>query len=153
LAERLPELERLLGAAFASREHGPRISQPGARKNERITILELPAGAAHGPTVVYGKRTNVVDGLVRYRLRDGYRKRKKVRVWLSLNVAEDAQRIKGAPLSVRVTDASTSRVIYSGNDPVFDLDLAPGKTRTLRVRSCTYPRHQVLIFDEGEMTA
>lgn len=153
LAERLPELERLLGAAFASREHGPRIPQTGGRKNERITILELPAGTAHGPAVIYGKKTNVVDGLVRYRLRDGYRKRKKVRVWLSLNVAEDAQRIKGAPLAVRVTDAASSRVIYSGNDPIFDLDLVPGKTRTLRVRSGAYPKHQVLIFDEGEVIA
>jgi hypothetical protein len=73
-----------------------------------------------------------------------------MKAWLELNVAEDANRGKGAPISIDIIDPKTKKRIATGERPVFSFRLSPGKERIFRVRSERYPRHQALVFSEGE---
>jgi hypothetical protein len=88
--------------------------------------------------------------LIRYKLKPEITKQTKVSAWLRINIAEDAQRAKGEPLTVDVIDQATGRSIYRGVDPSFRMQLIPGKAKTFRVKSDAYARHQVVLFDEGE---
>lgn len=150
LSERLPELERMLGAAFESQGKGTPRPGPGPGKSEQFTEVDFPGSAQQAPNVVYGKRTNKIDGVIRYALRSGYRKKRRVGVWLSLNVAEDAQHAKGEPLTISVSNTKTGKLLYQGDNPRFVLEMLPGQSVSLRVQSVDYPRHQLVLFDHGE---
>jgi hypothetical protein len=150
ISERLPELERILGAAFES-GRGTRLPpKPGPKKNEQRASVEFPGSSVLAPTLVYGKHTNKIDGNMRFALRSGYRKAAKLKIWLMLSVAEDASYTKGEPLHVEVTEEKSGAVLFKGTDPKFVLDLTPGQHVDIHVRSKDYPRHQTVLFNHGE---
>jgi hypothetical protein len=150
ISDRLPELERILGAAFESGRGTRTASKPGPKKNEQRAVVEFPGSSVLAPALVYGKHTNKIDGKMRFTLRSGYRKAAKLKIWLVLNVAEDANCAKGEPLHVEITDAKSGAVLFKGPDPMFALDLKPGQHVDVGVRSKDYPRHQTVLFDHGE---
>jgi hypothetical protein len=150
-AERLPQLERLLGAAFQQHDGpAPRRRKKKKEIKTRLSVVDFPGSPANRVTPVFGKNANHLDFLLKYSLRPSVSGRKKVKAWLRVNVAEEAQGAKGEPLALEIIDQKEGRVVHSGPDPTFRVELAPGKPRVFRVKSATYPRHQVLLFDEGE---
>jgi hypothetical protein len=92
-----------------------------------------------------------LDFLLRYKLRSDVATRTKVRAAIAINVAEDARCTRGEPLEVEVIDQAANRTVFRGLDPKFNIDLSPGKTKTFRVKSAPYPRHQVVLFEEHEL--
>lgn len=152
VTDRLPELERLLGAAFDDRDDGAARKPPGktVKHNSRMTMVEFPGTPDGRLAPSFGRVSNKLDFLVRYKLREGVSTKTKVTAWLALNIAEDAQRTRGSPLSVQVIDQATGRQVYSGDQPTFTVDLTPGKAKTFRVKSVEYPKYQVVLFEEGE---
>jgi hypothetical protein len=154
VTERLPELERLLGAAFDDRDDGAarKGGGNGSRPSTRVMEVDFPSSPDGRVTPTFGKTANKLDFLVRYKLRDGISTKKKVTAWLALNVAEDAQRAKGSPLTVEVYDQATRRRVFKGDQATFSVEVAPGKARTFRVKSVDYPKYQVVLFEEGEST-
>lgn len=151
LTERLPELERLLGAAFDERDDVSTRKRKRKKKPQyRATVVDFPGNLDGKLIPIYGKDRNKLDFLIRYRLRQDIAKQTKISAWLDLSVVLDAEHKKGEPLQVEVTDQATRRVVYRGDDARFPVDLAPGKSKTFRVTSSAYPRHQVVVFDEGE---
>jgi hypothetical protein len=151
LSERLPALERLLGAAFDEHTDGarpPRIRVP--QRNGRVVTADFPTFPSGKLIPVFGKATNHLDFLIRYKLRDDAAKKAKLTAWLEINVAEDAQRAKGAALTVDVIDQATGKSVFRGENATFPLELVSGKSKTYRVKSVPYPRHQVILFAEGE---
>jgi hypothetical protein len=151
LSERLPELERLLGAAFEEKDDGARRKKKKSTpKSMRLTTTEFPGIPSGKLMPIFGKATNHLDFLIRYKLKDHVTKKTKLAAWLEINVAEDAQRAKGEALSIDVVDQATGKSVFRGPDASFGIDLIPGKARTFRVKSVPYPRHQVLLFAEGE---
>lgn len=153
-AERLPELESLLGAAFVDRGNGaakpPKTNGQGGL---RRTIVDFPDEPSGGLAAVYGRSTNHLDFLIRYRLRPEVDRRTKVRAALMLNVAEDANCARGEPLEVEVIDQSVKRTVFRGLGAKFNVELSPGKPKTYRVKSVPYARHQVVLFEEHELRA
>lgn len=150
LSERLPELERILGAAFDSQAGGSGRQGPSTKKSETLASVEFPGSSVLAPAMTYGAGTNQIDGKIRFQLRKGYRKARRVGVWLQLNVAEDASQARGSPLSLTVTEAKSGKKLYAGSDPRFVVDLKPGEPLDVRVVSVDYPRHQTVLFDHGE---
>jgi hypothetical protein len=150
VSERLPQLERLLGAAFDPGRGLPPGPKKGPKKTEQFTAVEYPSSSTLAPRLVFGKSTNKIDGKMRFALRSGYRRAKRVGIWLVLSVAEDAHHARGEPLAVEVTDSKTGDVLYAGTEPKFVLDLKPGEPVDVHVRSVDYPRHQTVLFDHGE---
>lgn len=154
IADRLPELECLLGAAFVERRDGTGRQMKGnGRKELRQTVVDFPDSPSGRIAPVYGRTSNQLDFLLRYKLREGVDQRTKVRAAIKINVAEEAQCARGEPLEVEVLDQSTSRTVFRGVDPTFNIDLSPGKARTFRVKSASYARHQVVLFEEHELRA
>lgn len=153
-AERLPELEGLLGAAFVERGDG--VSHPPKKKGEkglRQTIVDFPDNPSGRLTPIYGRTTNQLDFLIRYRLRPGVDRRALVRAAIRINVAEDARCERGEPLEVEVIDQSVKRTVFRGLDAKFKVDISPGKSKTFRVKSAPYARHRVVLFEEQELRA
>jgi hypothetical protein len=153
-AERLPELESLLGAAFAERSDG--VTRPPKKSGDREmrqTIVEFPDSIAGRLIPVYGRANNQLDFLIRYKLRPGLDRRVQVRVGIRVNVAEDARYERGNPIEVEVIDQSIKRSVFRGLDAKFKVDLSPGKSKTYRVKSVPYARHQVVLFEEHEIRA
>jgi hypothetical protein len=151
-AERLPELESLLGAAFVERGDAP--SGRPKKKNDRDlrqTVVDFPNAESGRITAVYGRTSNQLDFLIRYRLRPGIDRRAQVRAAIKVNVAEDARCERGEPLEVEIIDQSIKRTVFRGLDAKFKIDLSPGKAKTFRVKSVPYARHQVVLFEEIEM--
>ena len=99
------------------------------------------------------KASNRINGTIRFSLRSGYRKTKRVGIWLVLNVAEDANQAKGEPLSLKVTDVKSGKRIYAGTNPKFVIEVTPGQAVDIHVQSSGYPRHQTILFDHGEYKA
>lgn len=150
ISERLPELERILGAAFDPQAGGTGPGGKGPKKAEQLLSVEFPGSAVLAPTMAYGTNTNRIDGTIRFQLRKGYRQAKRVGIWLLLNVAEDANQAKGEPLKLKVVEAKSGKQLISGTDPRFVLELKPGQPVDVRVESVPYPRHQTVLFDHGE---
>jgi hypothetical protein len=153
LADRLPELEKLLGAAFDPAATGSGTSTGGSKKSESLTSVEFVGSAVLAPVLEYGKASNRINGTIRFSLRSGYRKTKRVGIWLVLNVAEDANQAKGEPLSLKVTDVKSGKRIYAGINPKFIIEVTPGQAVDIHVQSSGYPRHQTILFDHGEYKA
>jgi hypothetical protein len=153
-AERLPELEGLLGAAFVERGDGV-TGRPKKKVDRELrqTIIDFPDNSSGRLTPVYGRANNQLDFLIRYRLRPGLDRRAQVRAAIKVNVAEDARCERGEPLEVEVIDQSIKRTVFRGLDAKFKVDLSPGKTKTFRVKSAPYARHQVVLFEEYELRA
>jgi hypothetical protein len=150
LSERLPELERILGAAFDPQAGGSGRKGKSTKKSETLASVEFPGSPVLAPAMAYGAITNRIDGSIRFQLRHGLRQPKRVGIRLLLNVAEDANQAKGEPLALTVTDAKSGKQLYSGDDPRFVLALKPGEPVDVRVESVDYPRHQTVLFDHGE---
>jgi hypothetical protein len=154
LSERLPELESLLGAAFVERGEGTERRRKKDKARElRQTIVDFPDSASGRLTPVYGRTTNQLDFLIRYKLRPDADRRAKVRAVIKINVAQDARCERGEPLEVEVIDQSLKRPVFRGLDAKFNVDLSPGKSKTFRVKSAPYARHQVVLFEEQELRA
>jgi hypothetical protein len=151
VTERLPALERMLGAAFVERDLGP-TPKPADRPTSvgRKTMIDYPGMANGRPAPTFGAASNKLDFLIRYQLREDVDERVKVRAWLDISVAEDAQRSRGAPLQVEVIDQATGTRVAKGERPSFNVDLSPGKARVFHIRSAPYPKFQVVMFEEGE---
>lgn len=153
-AERLPELESLLGAAFAERSDGAaRRHKKKGERELRQTIVDFPDNVSGRLTPIYGRGTNQLDFLIRYKLRPGLDRRAQIRASIMINVAEDARYERGEPLEVEVIDQSVKRPVFRGLNAKFKVDLSPGKAKTFRVKSAPYPRHQVVLFEEHEIRA
>jgi hypothetical protein len=150
LSERLPELERILGAAFEPQGRGTGRGGCGPKKSEQLAIAEFPGSAVLAPTIAYGSHANKIDGIMRLALRSGYNRPKRLGIWIVLSIAEDASRAKGESLRVEILDAKSGKVLFSGCDARFPLDMKPGQKVDLHVRSIDYPRHQTVLFDHGE---
>lgn len=152
-SERLPALESLLGAAFVERgDGGPRkAKKKGVDREGRQTIVDYPGNPSGRLSPEFGRASNQLDFLIRYRLRPDADRRAKVRAALKVNVAEDAQCARGEPLEIEVIDQSVNRSVFRGLDAKFNVDLSPGKAKTYRVKSVPYPRHQVVLFEEHEL--
>jgi hypothetical protein len=150
LSERLPELERILGAAFDPQAGGAGPGGKGPKKSEQLLSVEFPGSPVLAPTMAYGTSMNRIDGMIRFQLRKGFRQPKRVGIWLLLNVAEDANQAKGEPLELKIVDAKSGKPIFSGADPKFMLELKPGQAVDVHVESVAYPRHQTVLFDHGE---
>lgn len=152
-SDRLPELERLLGAAFEERSDGGRRrkKKTGKPRKARLTLVDYPDSRDGRLTAEYGKTDNRLNFLIRYRLREDISKRTKITATLRFNVAEDAQCERGDPLAVEVIDQALKRSVYQGLEPKFNIDLEPGKPRVFRVKTAPYARHRVVLFDESEI--
>jgi hypothetical protein len=152
LTERLPELERLLGSAFSQPDDGPKRKKKKkhVEKRARKTMVDFPESRNDRVTPIFGKDSNHLDFLIRYKLKPTESKKAKVIAAIKVNVAEDAACEKGEPLKVEIIDQATRRVVYNGTDPTFPIELAPSKTRTFRVKTVPYARHQVVLFEEHE---
>ena len=154
ISERLPELESLLGAAFVDRRDGPtKSSRNGTQRDLRQTLVDFPSSPSGRVTPIYGRTTNQLDFLIRYRLRPEIEQRVKVRAAIKINVAEDVHFARGEPLEIEVIDQTLKRPVFRGLDAKFNVDLSPGKAKTYRVKSVPYPKHQVVLFDEHELRA
>jgi hypothetical protein len=150
--ERLQELERMMGAAFAERDNGapPKKKKKKHSTKGRLTVVDYPESPNGKVTPNYGKASNQLDFLIRYKLKPE-ETRGRVLASLKLNIAENAQCERGEPLMVEVIDQSTSRSVYHGTAPSFRIDLMNIKSKTFRVKTDPYPRHQVVIFEENEL--
>jgi len=152
ITDRLPALERLLGSAFDERDDvGGKKKKRKKPSYHRATVVDFPGSADGKITPAFGKATNKLDFLIRYNLRPEITKKAKVVAWLDVSVVLDAEHKKGDPLMLEVVDQATRHVVYRGADPRYNVEVAPGKSKTFRVSSAPYPRHQVVMFDEGEV--
>lgn len=154
-ADRLPQLEKLLGAAFKQQDGVAKKRRKRKADNKtRVAVVDFPESPGNRVTPKFGTNSNSLDFYVRYTLRSSITTKKRVTAWLSVNVAEEAKGVKGEALPVEVIDQLDKKIVVKkGEKPMFRVDLAPGKSRVFRVKSGTYPRHQVLLFDEGESMA
>jgi hypothetical protein len=148
-SDRLPELEQILGVAFEPHGRGTGAGGGGSKKSEQLASVEFPNSPVQAPKMTLGSNTNTIDGIMRLALRSGYNRPKRIGIWIVLSIAEDANRSKGESLGVEITDAK-GKVLFSGVDARFPLDLTPGQKVDLHVRSVDYPRHQTVLFDHGE---
>jgi hypothetical protein len=153
LTDRLPELERLLGAAFDERDAGPkrRKKHKDYDRQGRVTVVDFPDSPNGRVTPVFGKTSNQLNFLIRYKLRPDTTTRAKILAAIRINVAEDAQCEKGEPLEVEVTDQALGRRVCRGVDPTFQFELTSQNARTFRIRTAPYARHQVVLFEETEL--
>jgi hypothetical protein len=150
--DRLPQLERLLGAAFKQKDgSATRRAKGGSTRTSRLTVVDYPDSPNNSITPIFGASSNRLDFLIRYTLRPSVSTKKKIRAWIDLNVAEEAQGAKGAAVTIDVIDQLSKKSCLSkGSQNSFDITLEPGKPRVFRVKSAEYPKHQVLLLTEGE---
>jgi len=149
-AERLHELERILGAAFDPSAGGGRSGVQGDPKFKSLLEVEFPGSRVQAPAMKYGSSSNRIEGTMRCRLRAAGGRTRRIGIRLMLNVAEDADKSKGASLELKVTDGKTGKMLASGDRPLFVLEIKPGQAVDVKVHSESYPRHQTVLFDYGE---
>jgi hypothetical protein len=148
----LPELEKILGAAFESGAGPSKPPGPGGERSSRTTLVDFPDLPGNRLVPVYGTADNHLDFLIRYQLRPTVTQSEEIKVRLHIHIAQDVDLGQGEPLAVSVTDQKTERKIAEGENPELQFTLSPGQARVFRVRSGKYPRHQVLLFRETEVT-
>jgi len=152
-ADRLPQLERLLGAAFKDQGGTAKKRNKVIKENKiRATKIDFP-GYQDGRVVpIFGRGFNKLDFLVRYTLRSDIKTKRKVSTWFGLHVAEDADGVKGESLPIEIINQLTrSSMVKFGDLPKITFELSPGKPRMFRIRSEKYDKHKVILFDEGEV--
>jgi len=149
--DRLPELEKLIGAAFESGKGSKTQNPSDIDRVTRLTEYDFPQQPGNQPRPIFGDKSNRLDFLIRYRLRKSVSAPTKVKIRLNVYVAQDVDLSQGDSLSMRVIDQKSARQVVQGPNPEFDFSLKPGETRVFRVESDSYPKHQVLLFRETEL--
>ncbi len=150
--DRLPELERFIGAAFEGGKGQKTAASAELERVARLTEYDFPQQPGDQVQPIFGEQYNRLDFLIRYRLRKSVGSMKKVRIRLNFHVAQDVDLAQGDALTVKVVDQKSAREIISGENPEFEFSLKPGETRVFRIQSGPYQKHQVLLFRETELS-